>query len=74
MKQLWLSVLETLFEVSMSGNAFAGGRGGNSSPRPYYGGGNHTTSHGGTFVGGVGSSHLGGVYVNSNTGNRYGIH
>lgn len=42
--------------------------------RPYYGGGKHTTSHGGTYPSGVGSSHKGGHYVNPNTGNHYGRH
>ena len=42
---------------------------------PYYGGGHHMTSHGGTYVGGSsGSSHRGGHYVNSKTSNTYGRH
>jgi hypothetical protein len=39
-----------------------------------YGGGAHTSSHGGHYSGGVGSSHRGGSYVNPNTGNAYGTH
>src|SRR4051812_19749270 len=43
-----------------------------SSPAPYYGGGTHTESHGGTYQGGsTGSSHKGGTYVNPNTSNQY---
>jgi len=42
--------------------------------RPYYGGGHHTTSHGGHYAGGSGSSHRGGHYRNPATHNRYGIH
>jgi hypothetical protein len=30
--------------------------------RPYYGGGKHTTSHGGSYPGSSGSSHRGGHY------------
>ncbi len=44
------------------------------SVRPYYGGGHHTTSHGGHYAGGHGSSHKGGHYVNPRTGNHYGRH
>ncbi|PPQ14049.1 hypothetical protein CV770_39100 [Bradyrhizobium sp. AC87j1] len=52
--------------------AFA--RGGSHGGRLSYGGGHHTSSHGGSFAGGSGSSHRGGTYVNSRTGNRYGTH
>ncbi|MGY3347186.1 putative membrane protein [Bradyrhizobium sp. USDA 4459] len=52
--------------------AFA--RGGSHGGRVSYGGGHHTSSHGGSFAGGSGSSHRGGTYVNSRTGNRYGTH
>lgn len=41
---------------------------------PYYGGGHHTTSHGGYYSGGHGSSHRGGHYVNRRTYNTYGRH
>lgn len=44
------------------------------SSRPYYGGGKHTKSHGGSYSGGRGSSHKGGHYKNAKTGNRYGKH
>jgi hypothetical protein len=45
------------------------------SSRPFYGGGRHTTSHGGTFRGaGPGSSHKGGKYRNPRTADRYGQH
>jgi hypothetical protein len=42
--------------------------------RVHYGGGKHTTSHGGHYIGGRGSSHKGGHYTNGLTGNRYGSH
>jgi hypothetical protein len=51
----------------------ADARGGGSG-RVSYGGGHHTVSHGGYYVGGSGSSHRGGSYRNYNTGNRYGTH
>jgi len=41
---------------------------------PYYGGGRHTTSHGGYYAGGSGSSHKGGHYVNRDSYNTYGRH
>lgn len=44
------------------------------SSRPYYGGGHHTTSHGGRYSGGTGPSHKGGHYKNPGTHNRYGKH
>lgn len=55
-------------------NVDAKGGGRSSAPRPYYGGGTHTTSHGGTYIGGNGSSHKGGTYSNPSSNNRYGIH
>ena len=46
-----------------------------TSSGPYYGGGTHTESHGGTYQGAAeGSSHKGGTYVNPNTNNQYGKH
>jgi hypothetical protein len=48
---------------------------GDAQARRYYGGGHHTTSHGGHYSGGrSGSSHKGGHYKNSRTSNRYGRH
>jgi hypothetical protein len=41
---------------------------------PYYGGGHHTTSHGGSYPGSINSHHKGGHYVNPNTNNTYGRH
>jgi hypothetical protein len=38
----------------------------------YWGGGEHTSSHGGTYIGGAGSSHKGGHYVGPYGG--YGCH
>lgn len=54
--------------IGMIGPADA--RGGGHGGRVGYGGGHHTSSHGGSFSGGSGSLHRGGTYVNSNTGNR----
>jgi len=43
--------------------------------RPVYSGQTHTTSHGGTYLGESNSkTHKGGTYVNSRSGNHYGIH
>lgn len=42
--------------------------------RTYYGGGKHSSSHGGHYQGGKGSSHKGGTYKNPKTGDRYGKH
>jgi len=46
----------------------------NLSARIKYPGKRHTTSHGGTYKSGKGSSHKGGTYKNAKTGNRYGRH
>jgi hypothetical protein len=45
-----------------------------SASRPYYGGGKHTTSHGGQFSGATNFHHRSGHYENWRTGNRYGVH
>jgi hypothetical protein len=42
--------------------------------RPYYGGGQHTTSHGGHYLGETNTHHKGGHYSNPKTINRYGVH
>lgn len=56
------------------GIARGGGHGGHGG-RVSYGGGHHTSSHGGTFIGSTGgSSHRGGHYSNPATGNSYGTH
>ena len=44
------------------------------SGRHYYGGGHHTSSHGGRFISGRGSSHKGGHYSHPTHGRRYGRH
>lgn len=67
MKKLVQAILLTAIFASSIGTAAA--RSG-----IYYGGGQHTYSHGGTYVGGVGSSHRGGTYQNPATGNQYGSH
>jgi hypothetical protein len=45
-----------------------------SASRPYYGGGKHTTSHGGQYRGATNSHHKNGHYNNWRSGNRYGVH
>jgi len=45
-----------------------------SGSRVRYSGSHHTTSHGGHYAGGRGSSHKGGQYRNIRTRNRYGRH
>lgn len=43
--------------------------------RTYYGGGHHTSSHGGHYSGAYrGSSHKGGHYRNARTSHHYGRH
>ena len=42
--------------------------------RPYYGGRQHTISHGGHYLGETNVHHKGGHYSNPKTGDRYGIH
>ncbi|MCJ0741390.1 hypothetical protein [Pedobacter montanisoli] len=39
-----------------------------------YSGRKHTTSHGGHYQSGKGSSHKGGKYKNTRTSNKYGRH
>lgn len=41
---------------------------------PHYGGGKHTSSHGGHYSKGSGSSHKGGKYKNGSTSDQYGHH
>jgi hypothetical protein len=43
------------------------------SPRPYYGGGHHTSSHGGSYDTSS-SSHRGGHYTSQAGSHRYGRH
>jgi hypothetical protein len=45
-----------------------------SEARNSYGGGSHSSSHGGSYSGGSGSSHKGGTYYNSSGKNEYGSH
>ncbi len=54
------------------GTAYA--KGGGRSSGPHYGGGKHTSSHGGAYQGGSGSSHKGGTYKNGKTDDQYGKH
>lgn len=70
MSKLAIAAIAIMF--AFSAPAFAkSGRGGG---RTHYGGGHHTTSHGGHYSGARGSSHKGGSYRNGRTGNRYGRH
>ncbi len=56
-----------LVALILSTSAFAFG--------PRYGGGRHTTSHGGSYSGGSGgSSHKGGTYNSPSGGHTYGKH
>lgn len=68
---IW-SILD--FSFPADANARGGGHGSHSGGRISYGGGHHTTSHGGAFVGGSGSSHRGGTYSNPASGKQYGTH
>ena len=52
----------------------ADARGHSSGGRHYYGGGHHTSSHGGSYSGGHGSSHRGGHYNSPYGGHHYGRH
>ncbi len=45
-----------------------------TASRPYYGGGKHTTSHGGQYPGAMNSHHKNGHYKNWRSANRYGVH
>jgi len=70
MSRFAIAAIAILFAFSTP--AFA--KGGKSGGRAHYGGGHHTSSHGGHYASGRGSSHKGGSYRNSRTGNRYGRH
>jgi hypothetical protein len=64
MKSTILLILLLSFNLSFAGTS-----------HPHYGGGHHTTSHGGHYSGGSsGSSHKGGHYTNTKTNNTYGTH
>jgi hypothetical protein len=65
----WILSIAAIFTCSVSF-----GRASHHASGPYYGGGHHTTSHGGHYFGGHGLSHRGGYYVNPRTGNQYGHH
>ncbi|MBY0240173.1 MAG: hypothetical protein K2X55_12745 [Burkholderiaceae bacterium] len=70
MKKLAVALCAAL--VAFSTPAFSKGSMGGA--RPSYGGGHHSSSHGGHYAGGKGSSHKGGRYTNSKSANRYGKH
>jgi hypothetical protein len=64
MKQLVIMLVFSLVaQITIAGGA-----------HPHYGGGHHTSSHGGTYKGTNKSSHKGGHYANSKTHNTYGTH
>jgi hypothetical protein len=44
-----------------------------STSRPNYGGGHHTTSHGGNYSGEINAYHRNGHYRNGRIDNRYGV-
>jgi hypothetical protein len=67
-----LALLALTFAFSFADPAFARGKKGGGGP--FYGGGHHSGSHGGTYKGASGSSHTGGKYINPKTGNQYGKH
>lgn len=69
--RLVLPLLASLAMLAVSDSSWAKGSHGG---RVYYGGGKHSSSHGGHYAGGSGSSHRGGKYGNSSSGNRYGRH
>lgn len=60
--------------IAISALAYLPGVYAKGSGRVAYGGGKHTTSHGGHYAGGQGSSHRGGSYKNGQTSDRYGTH
>jgi hypothetical protein len=57
-----------LSSVSLQAEA----KGHSSGSSRSYGGGKHTTSHGGHYQGGSGKSHQGGHYKNDKTDDQYG--
>lgn len=63
MKSTILLVFLLAFSLS-----FAGGS------KPHYSGGHHTTSHGGNYGKGTGSSHKGGHYTSATGSHNYGTH
>jgi hypothetical protein len=65
MKQI-AALLVLLCTMTFLSAAYAG--------TPYYGGGKHTTSHGGQYPGATNSHHRDGHYSNWQSGNRYGVH
>lgn len=64
-----ISMALSVFAMQAQARGHSGG-----GSRPSYGGGKHTSSHGGSYQGGSGSAHHGGHYKNGNTGNQYGRH
>jgi hypothetical protein len=70
MKRILATLLLILYiagPYALAQRAHSGG------PRPYYGGGHHTSSHGGSY-GTAGSSHRGGHYTSQAGSHRYGRH
>ncbi|HEX2543291.1 MAG TPA: hypothetical protein VHL79_00335 [Ramlibacter sp.] len=69
--RILIGLIATVFALSP---LLADAKGKSSGSRPSYGGGKHTSSHGGHYQGGKGSSHKGGDYRNTRSGDRYGKH
>jgi hypothetical protein len=72
-KFLYISVAIALVALTTFSSS-AEGHSSSRGSRPYYGGGHHTQSHGGTYRNGHGSSHRGGHYKNPRSVDRYGRH
>jgi hypothetical protein len=68
---LFLIGISLLATPSFASSGRSGSR--SSGSRPYYGGGSHTSSHGGSYGRG-GSSHKGGHYTSTTGSHRYGRH
>jgi hypothetical protein len=68
MKNTMKKILLSLCFLLITSFSFAG------KSHPYYGGGHHTSSHGGYYSGSTNSHHKGGHYRNAATNNTYGKH
>lgn len=68
----WIAAIAVMVLSSVALQAEAKGHSGGS--RPSYGGGKHTSSHGGHYQGGSGKSHRDGHYKNDKTSYLYGRH
>src|SRR4051812_22181590 len=64
--QILIALCVLLFVGGVNAKGKSGG--------PHYGGGKHTSSHGGSYPGGKGRSHKDGSYKNNKTNDQYGKH